>query len=355
MEKVILGESSVSSNSSSFTSATTITETGHTFIPKRYVLPPSQRPDGTLDLCPYTFLPIVDLSLLRPQIIEQVLLACKDLGFFKVVNHGIPQSVMKDALDVASEFFDLPNEEKMNLYSTNVYTPVRYGTSMNQSKDKACFWRDFLKHYSNPISSFIDLWPSNPTSYKKKMGDYAREVQKLHEQLMEVVLESLGLDPNYLHEEIAQGSQVMAINSYPTCPEPDLTLGLPPHTDFGLLTIILQNHLGLQIMDKNEKWHSVPVVEGALMVQLGDQLEVLSNGIYKRIVHRAIVNSEKQRISIASIHSLALEKKIGPAPELVDEKNMLSYREGSFNDFLDHISGEDITQKNYIDKLKINQ
>nr|XP_009758089.1 PREDICTED: probable 2-oxoglutarate/Fe(II)-dependent dioxygenase [Nicotiana sylvestris] len=112
----------------------------------------------------------------------------------------------------------------------------------------------------------------------------------------------------------------MVINSYPTCPEPDLTLGLRPHTDFGFLTIILQNHPGMQIMDKNENWHSVPVVEGALIVNLGDQLEVLSNGIYKSIVHRLIVNSEKQRISIASIHSLALEKKIGPAPELVDQK-----------------------------------
>lgn len=115
MEKVKLGESSVSSNSSSFTSATTITETGHTFIPKRYVLPPSQRPDGTLDLCPYTFLPIVDLSLLRPQIIEQVLLACKDLGFFKVVLHNFVMYLC---------CFDLPR---------NVATGVGYITDLEDS------------------------------------------------------------------------------------------------------------------------------------------------------------------------------------------------------------------------------
>ncbi|XP_060180713.1 flavanone 3-dioxygenase 3-like [Lycium barbarum] len=270
-----------------------------------------------------------------------------------VVNHGIPQSVMKDALDAASEFFDVPNEEKKILFSTNVHAPVRYGTSMNQSKDKVYFWRDFLKHYSNPIASFIDMWPSNPTTYRIKMGNYAKAVQKLYQQLMKVVCDGLGLAPDYLDEEIAQGSQVAAINCYPACPEPDLTHGLPPHTYFGLLSIILQNHEGLQIMDKNEKWHSVPLIKGALIVHLGDQMEVLSNGRYKSVVHRATVNTEKQRLSIASIHSLALNKKIGPAPELVDEKHVLSYRQGSFSDFLDHITGEDITQKKYIDKLKI--
>lgn len=156
------------------------------------------------------------------------------------------------------------------------------------------------------------------------------------------------------HEDIAEGSQVMAINCYPACPEPHLTLGLPPHTDYGMTSIILQNHQGLQIMDRDKKWHSVPLIEGALIVMLGDHMEVLSNGIYKGIVHRATVNSEKKSISIVSLHSLALGKKVGPALALVNKQNILSYKEGSFNDFLDFISREDISEAKYIDKLKIN-
>uniref|UniRef100_A0A0V0HK29 Fe2OG dioxygenase domain-containing protein n=1 Tax=Solanum chacoense TaxID=4108 RepID=A0A0V0HK29_SOLCH len=126
------------------------------------------------------------------------------------------------------------------------------------------------------------------------------------------------------NEDIAKGSQVIAVNCYPACPEPDLALGLPPHTDYSLLSIILQNHQGLQIMDRDEKWHSVPVIEGSLIVLVGDHMEVLSNGRYKGVVHRATVNSEKKRISIASLHSLALGKKVRPAPELVDEQHILS-------------------------------
>ncbi|XP_009760749.1 flavanone 3-dioxygenase 3-like [Nicotiana tabacum] len=348
-------DSSASPNGS-FTTAMTLNEEGLTYVPKRYILPPSLRPERTLcDTC----LPVVDLSflrhpLLRPQIIQEVHLACKELGFFQVVNHGIPLSVMKDAIDAASEFFDLPTEEKKHLLSSNVHEPIRYGTSLNHVKDKVHFWRDFLKHYANPISTWIDLWPSNPTCYKEKMGNYTKAAQKLQEELMEVIFESLGLNPSYLHEDIAEGSQVMAVNCYPACPEPDLTLGLPPHTDYGMLSIILQNYQGLQIMDRDEKWHAVPVIEGALVVQLGDHMEVLSNGRYKSVLHRAAVNSEKKRISIASLHSLALGKTVRPAPDLVNEQHILSYKEGSFSDFLDFISQKNIIEGKYIDKLKIN-
>ncbi|MCD7457957.1 hypothetical protein HAX54_036673 [Datura stramonium] len=349
-------EKSSASPNDSFTSAMTLTEEELACVRKRYVLPPSLRPDGTLS---NTCLAIVDLSFLqhplfRHQIIQEVQLACKELGFFQVINHGIPLSVMKDVLDAATEFFELPNEEKMHLLSPNVHDPIRYNTSLNDVKDKVSFWRDFLKHYANPISNWIDLWPSKPTCYKEKMGNYTTAVQKLQEKLMEAIFESLELNPNYLHEDIAEGSQVMVVNCYPACPEPDLTLGLPPHTDYGMLSIILQNHQGLQIMDRDEKWHAVPFIEGALVVLLGDHMEVLTNGRYKSVIHRATVNSEKKRLSIASLHSLALGKKVRPAPALVDEQHILSYKEGGLSDFLDFISGGDIMEVKYIDKLKIN-
>ncbi|KAK2968059.1 hypothetical protein RJ640_028482 [Escallonia rubra] len=165
---------------------------------------------------------------------------------------------MNDASDSATEFFNLSSEEKMSLASSNVHEPVR-----------------------------------------EKMGNYAKAAYKLQKQLMKVVFESLGLNANYLHDEIEKGSQVMAVNCYPACPEPHLALGMPPHSDYGSLTIINQSSTGLQIMDHGKNWHSVPVIEGALVVQLGDQLEIMSNGQYKSVIHRATVNSEKKRLSIA--------------------------------------------------------
>lgn len=184
------------------------------------------------------------------------------------------------------------------------------------------------------------------------MGRYATALQVLQKQLMSLVFESLGIDPDYLREEADQNSQVLAVNCYPSCPEPEITLGMPPHSDYGALTILLQSSPGLQIQNQNENWVSVPYIEGALIVQLGDQMEVMSNGKYKSIVHRVTVSSEHNRFSIASLHSLALQKRIGPVPSLVDEDHPVNYQEFSFNDFLNFIDSNDITKGRFIDTLR---
>ncbi|KAG5555821.1 hypothetical protein RHGRI_006462 [Rhododendron griersonianum] len=315
-----MGDEAKSSETNSFTSAVTLNQIGVAQVPRRFVLPPSERPGRSLRLNPSTNttpLPVIDISSLhnpslRPQVIEEIHVACEELGFFQVINHGIPSTYVNDAIDTATEFFNLPSEEKMHLASADVHKPVR-----------------------------------------EKMGNYVKAVRALQKQLMEAVLQSLGLKADYLHEDFEKGSQVMVVNCYPACPEPDLALGMPPHSDYGSLTILIQSQPGLQIMDKNNNWRPVPLIEGALVVQVGDQMEVMSNGRYKSVLHRATLNKERTRISIASLHSLALEKKVRPAPELIDDEHPLAYNEGSLKSFLDHISGNDFRKKGrYIDTLK---
>ena len=91
----------------------------------------------------------------------------------------------------------------------------------------------------------------------------------------------------------------MAVNYYPPCPQLDIAFGLPPHSDYSCWTIVLQSSEGLEFLGKeDESWRKVP------NVHVGDHLEVLSNGIYKSVVHRATLNRERTRISITSLHSL---------------------------------------------------
>ncbi|KAL7120952.1 hypothetical protein ACP275_02G153800 [Erythranthe tilingii] len=337
--------------------------TGRRNVPERYILPLQHRPalTGRNPMQQHCFstnpLPVIDLSsldnpLLRSRLVGQVSLACKEFGFFQVINHGIPVSLTKDALDVAKEFFDLPNETKMRLASDDVCKPVRYGTSLNHVKDKVQYWRDVIKHYSHPISTWIDSWPSDPPTYKEKMGNYTKAINDLHKKLIEVIFESLGLKPDYLQKEIEQGSQITAVNYYPSCPEPSLALGLPPHTDYGLLTILLQNQEGLQIKDKTGNWHCIPAIKEGLVVQLGDHMEVLTNGRYRGVVHRAVLNSEKNRISIANIQTLSMDTKVGPASELVDDEYSVLYEEASFRDFLKFVSENDVLEGRYINTLR---
>ncbi|KAA8533918.1 hypothetical protein F0562_031435 [Nyssa sinensis] len=244
----------------------------------------------------------------------------------------------------------------MKLMSNDVHKPVRYGTSLKDSLDKVQFWRVFLKHYAHPLKDWVDLWPNNPTDYKEKMGKYAVEVRKLAMEIMEAITESLGIGPKYISNKMEEGMQVMAVNCYPPCPQPSLALGLPPHSDYSCLTIVLQSSLGLEIMDTKDdgSWRLVPEQKGSLQVHVSDHLEVLSNGIYRSVVHRVALNAEKTRISIASLHSLGMDEKMETAKELVNDQHPKGYKESSFRDFLNFLTKHDVAEgKSFINTLKI--
>lgn len=99
------------------------------------------------------------------------------------------------------------------------------------------------------------------------------------------ILESLGLaettkdiDENdgdgHIIKEFQDGSQLLVVNCYPSCPEPDLTLGIPPHSDYGLLTLLLQDEVtGLQIQHEG-RWVTVEPIPNSFVINVGDHLEV---------------------------------------------------------------------------------
>ncbi|KAA0044683.1 protein DOWNY MILDEW RESISTANCE 6 [Cucumis melo var. makuwa] len=345
--------------SGTFPTGKTAQEKGLSYVPNAYVIPAPHRPSLSPEIA---IVPIIDMASLRSNdsvqrslAMEELRKACISLGFFQIINHGITETVMEEALSQANEFFNLPLTEKMKYKSDDVCKAVRYGTSLKDGIDKIKFWRVFLKHYAHPLEDWIDSWPTNPRNYREKMGQYTKEVRKVSLEIMEAITESLNLSPTYLSSKMAEGVQVVAVNCYPPCPQPGVALGLPPHTDYSCITTVLQNSQGLEIMDPADgTWKMVQKIDGALQVHVGDHVEVLSNGLYKGVVHRATVNSERTRISITSLHSLGMDEKMKPAEELVNEQNPKKYKESSFNDFLKFLSSNDLAEGNsFINTLKI--
>ncbi|TVU21824.1 hypothetical protein EJB05_31491, partial [Eragrostis curvula] len=269
----------------------------------------------------------------RACLIDDIGKACRDLGYFQVINHGISQSVMDGALEAASEFFKLPSETKEEFASDDLRQPVRYDTS---SKDSISVSRAFLK--------------------QENMGKYATEVRRVALQLIEAILESLGLGKGYLQEKFHEGLQLLAVNCYPKASQvPTTTVGLAPHSDYGFLTILLTSCQGLEVADRSSNsWKMVQQLPHALDVHTGDHMEVLSNGRIKTVVHRAVLNPEEARISIASIHGFALHEKVACAKELVDEQNPQKYKESSFSNFLDHLAANmDNKHRNFLESLRM--
>ncbi|KAG9454476.1 hypothetical protein H6P81_007380 [Aristolochia fimbriata] len=286
-----------------------------------------------------------------------------------VTNHGISPSIIEDALSSAAAFFALPAEEKSVYASKDLRKSVRYDYEADGPSDELITTRRMLlKHYAHPLQHWINLWPSKPTHYKEKMGKYADEAWKLALNLIGIVMESLGVEPRSVQGRFEDGTQVMAINDYPAASKTparpdDPFLRLPAHTDFGCITLLLQTRPGLQVLDPIDgKWKWAPTPPGSLHVHLGDHLQVLTNGSYRGLNHRVVHSGEKERLSVASIHSLAMHHRIEVLDALVDEQNPRAYRGTSFAEFLDFISGDGTSSSSssnngvistYIDSLKI--
>ncbi|KAL3714018.1 hypothetical protein ACJRO7_006030 [Eucalyptus globulus] len=100
-------------------------------------------------------------------------------------------------------------------------------------------------------------------------------------------------------------------------------------------------------------WKLVPKIDGALQVHIGDHIEGLSNGLYTSLVHRAILNGERTRISIASLHSLSMDEKIGTAKEPVSEHQPMDSHVRSFRHFLNFLPTTDFAEgKSFISTLR---
>ncbi|XP_020691893.1 flavanone 3-dioxygenase 2 isoform X1 [Dendrobium catenatum] len=323
-------------------------------VPESYIRPASQRPnfaaveiDGNI--------PIVDLgSPDKSLIVAQVGQACQSYGFFQVVNHGISSELIQQMRAIGNEFFHLPAEEKLRLYSDDPAKKVRLSTSFNVKKETVHNWRDYLRLHCYPLEEYLSVWPSKPSAFREVVSKYCTEVRRLGFFLLGFISLSLGLEQDYIKEVLGEQEQHMAINYYPPCPEPELTYGLPSHTDPNALTILLQDPqvAGLQVL-RAGKWIAVGPHPNAFVINLGDQLQALSNGKYRSVFHRAVVNSEKERLSVASFLCPCNSSVIAPAKQLTAEDSPAIYRSYTYDEYYKQFWARNLDQEHCLELFRI--
>ncbi|KAM3377500.1 2-oxoglutarate-dependent dioxygenase 19 [Capsicum galapagoense] len=326
------------------------------FVPSNYVHSTNLNHDDDGD--DSNSIPIIDFSLLtscdpnqRSTAIHQLGKACQDWGFFMVVNHGIPDNLMKAVIDCTDEFFNLPDEEKQEFSGRHVLDPIRYGTSFNTSTENLFFWRDFLKVFVHPHFHS----PTKPQAYRDVVLEYSKKLREVARKLLGGVSESLGLEESYLDKalDLESGLQVFVGNYYPPCPQPELTMGMPPHSDHGLLTLLISNQVGGLQVQHQGKWINVNALPNSLLVNTGDHLEIFSNGKYKSNVHRAVVNNKVTRISVVTAHGPSLETIVRPASPLIEKENSPSaYIPMKYKDYLELQQSNQLDAKSCLDRVK---
>ncbi|KAH7659169.1 (S)-norcoclaurine synthase protein [Dioscorea alata] len=327
-----------------------------TEIPGRYVRPEIIDSPVLDSVAKHGDIPIIDLSRLdhlqhSNDEILKLSLACEDWGFFQVINHGVPDEVMEKVKVVIKEFFQLPLEEK-KVYEQFPGTVEGYGQVFVVSEEQKLDWGDMYFLSTEPVSGRnLNLWATNPPTFKDALEQYTQEIRRVANILLESIEKSLKLDKFFSMFE--GGVQSVRINYYPPCPQACKVLGLSPHSDAVGLTVLLQvNEVqGLQIK-KNGAWLPIKPLPGAFIVNIGDIIEIMSNGKYKSIEHRAIVNTDRERLSIATFHGPRVDAQVGPLPAAV-EKNEPHYKTVSLQDYVRMLFSFKLEGKNILDHMKL--
>ncbi|CAN4105723.1 unnamed protein product [Withania somnifera] len=148
--------------------------------------------------------------------------------------------------------------------------------------------------------------------------------------------------------------QSMRMNYYPPCPEPDRAIGLSPHSDADALTILFQLNetQGLQVR-KDGIWMPIRPLPNALIVNIGDMMEIVSNGVYRSIEHRAIVNSNEERLSVATFYNINLDSELGPANSLIGPHNPAIFRRIPAQKYLQDFFAQKLNGKSYLHFMKV--
>ncbi|KAJ0989975.1 hypothetical protein J5N97_008331 [Dioscorea zingiberensis] len=301
-------------------------------------------------------IPVIDLSKLHhlqhsEDEMLKLSLACEDWGFFQIINHGVPDEVIEKMKVVVGEFFRLPLEEK-KAYEQPPGSVEGYGQAFVVSEDQKLDWGDMYFLSTNPAHGRnLKLWPTNPPTFKEALEQYSLEMRKVTHVLLDSIEKSLKIDEFIgLFEDCLQS---VRMNYYPPCPQASKVLGLSPHSDTVGLTILLQvsEVQGLQIK-KNSVWLPVKPLPGAFIVNIGDIIEIMSNGKYKSIEHRAIVNTERERMSIATFHSPRFDAQVGPLPKTL-ERSEPHYKTISLHDYMKLLFSCKLEGKNILEHMKL--
>ncbi|KAL0562043.1 hypothetical protein IC582_002491 [Cucumis melo] len=280
--------------------------------------------------------PVIDLS--HPDAPKLMNNAFQTWGVFQLVNHGIPVSLLNSIQSFIQDLFDLPTSQKLKIVRSRESIAGFGLVPLSQVYPKRP-WGEGFTLIGNPVDHLQKLWPEDCKKYCDLAEEYLKEMKNLCGKVMWLTLGELGITPEDINwagsdGEFKTSNQALRMNSYPVCPEPDESIGLPPHSDSSVLTVLYQTTKGLQVLIEGKGWVTVEPVKDALVVQVGDMLHILTNGLYSPSVHQAVVNQTHDRMSTAFFFGTPKNTEVSPLKKLVTPTRPLMYPTVTWADYL---------------------
>ncbi|XP_051125701.1 gibberellin 2-beta-dioxygenase-like [Andrographis paniculata] len=288
-----------------------------------------------------TQIPVVDLSD-GANAARLIVEACRDFGFFKVVNHRVSPELLAELEAEAVKFFKQPPPEKEKSGPPN---PFGYGNKrIGVNGDVG--WIEYLlfciNHELTAQSPHAAAVPCISHTLRRLVNRYTAATRDLAGEVLEMAAEGLGIKDRGAMSRLVRSQtsdSCFRINHYPPCPEaapPPMSgvVGFGEHTDPQLVSVLRSNAVsGLQICLKDGTWLPVPPDHASFFFLVGDSLQVMSNGRFRSVKHRVVAGGQKSRLSMIYFAGAPLSAKIEPLASLMGEGEESLYKEFTWSEY----------------------
>lgn len=287
------------------------------------------------------FVPVIDIRRLgSADAHAAVHNACRDWGFLQVTGHGIEHAVIDEVFAVSHAFFGQSAADKRKVLrdADNPWGYFDQELTKNQQDCKEIY--DFGQDVGDGRGP---RWPGGPLLQRFEPAVRAcyEGCAALSLRLLSVIAKNLGVNPKILAKGFEDNAHTsfLRLNFYPKSAPDDAgrkskwPFGVGEHTDAGALTILLQDEQpGLEVQ-REGRWHLVEPRPDALVVNIGDIVQVWSNDQYKAAPHRVLTNPTHDRYSIPFFLNPSYETTYEPLPSTVTAKRPAAYRRVSWREF----------------------
>lgn len=272
----------------------------------------------------------------REAVAVQIGAACEQFGFFQVVGHGIDPGLRERLHAAAEEFFALDDVEKDRIAMRHGARAWRgwFGlgheltSGVPDDKEGLYFGTDLPSADPRVLAGWplhgANQFPERPVELAPLVTEWMERTAALGTVLMSAIARSLGLDPNWFDPWIADPTVLFRIFHYPP-PPPRFagTWGVAEHTDYGLLTLLVQDDSGGLEVRVGSRWVGVAPTEGAIVCNLGDMLERVTGGHYRSTPHRVKL-PQRDRYSFPLFLDPNWEAEISPIPGMEPTERALA-------------------------------
>ncbi|WP_066721290.1 isopenicillin N synthase family dioxygenase [Sphingomonas pituitosa] len=225
-------------------------------------------------------------------------------GFAVVRDHGVPQELIDRAWRLTKAFFDLPEEDKRGHFipgggGARGYTPFKTEIAKGATHvDLKEFWhigRELAAGHRFADVMAPNIWPARPEGFRETFVELFAALDTAGDRLLSAVARYLGLAPDWFETAVKDGNSVLRLLHYPPvdADAPEVRAGA--HEDINLITLLLgAEEAGLELLDRDGKWLAVKPPEGAMVINVGDMLQRLTNHVLPSTTHR-VVNPPAER------------------------------------------------------------